>query len=64
MRIIVYGAGAIGGLTGGFLARAGQNVILIGRENNIKVINEKGLKIVSPLGRISSRYRRSPILIK
>ncbi len=50
MRIIVYGAGAVGGLTGGFLARAGQTVILVGRPANVKAINENGLKIVSPLG--------------
>ena len=41
MRIIVYGAGAVGGLTGGLLARAGQDVILIGRPDNVKAINSE-----------------------
>ncbi len=31
MRVIIYGAGAIGGVVGGHLARVGNNVILIGR---------------------------------
>jgi len=31
MRVIIYGAGGIGGVVGGHLARAGHDVVLIGR---------------------------------
>jgi len=48
MRIIIYGAGAIGSVTGGHLANAGSEVVLIGRPGHIKEINEKGLKFITP----------------
>ncbi len=48
MRVIIYGTGAIGGVVGGCLARAGSNVLLIGRPNQVKAINEKGLRLVTP----------------
>ena len=31
MRVIIYGAGAIGGVVGGHLALTGTEVVLIGR---------------------------------
>jgi 2-dehydropantoate 2-reductase len=42
-RIVVLGAGAIGSYFGGRLARAGQNVTLIGRQSHVDVINRNGL---------------------
>lgn len=48
MRVIIYGTGAIGGVVGGCLARSGSNVLLIGRPNQVKTINEKGLRLVTP----------------
>ncbi len=39
------GAGALGSAVGGFLARAGYDVTLVGRENHMTAIQEKGLKI-------------------
>jgi len=39
------GAGAIGSLFGGLLARAGNSVSLIGRESHVKKINEQGLRL-------------------
>ena len=50
MRIIIYGAGGIGGLVGGNLARASHDVVLIGRPGNVKAINERGLKVILPTG--------------
>jgi 2-dehydropantoate 2-reductase len=47
MRIIVYGAGAIGSDVGGYLAKTGQDVILIGRQKHVKAINAKGLKLIT-----------------
>ncbi len=46
MEICILGAGSIGSLFGALLARAGNNVTLIGREEHVRAINEKGLKIV------------------
>ena len=46
MKICVLGAGSIGSLFGALLARAGNEVILIGREEHVRAINEKGLRIV------------------
>ncbi len=45
MRIYVLGAGSIGSLLGGLLARAGNDVLLIGREEQVRAINERGLKV-------------------
>ncbi|WP_456420803.1 2-dehydropantoate 2-reductase [Thermococcus sp.] len=46
MKIYVLGAGSIGSLLGALLARAGNDVLLIGREEQVRAINERGLKVV------------------
>lgn len=45
MKIYVLGAGSIGSLFGALLARAGNEVLLIGREEQVKAINENGLHV-------------------
>jgi 2-dehydropantoate 2-reductase len=50
MRIIIYGAGGIGGVMGGHLARTGQDVVLIGRPGHVNAINRNGLKFITPTG--------------
>ncbi len=45
MKILVMGAGAIGSVFGGFLAKSGCDVYLIGREPYIRAIQDRGLKI-------------------
>ncbi|MFC1965616.1 ketopantoate reductase family protein [Chloroflexota bacterium] len=50
MRAVIYGAGAIGGAVGGYLALAGNDVILIGRPGHVDTINKHGLKFVTPAG--------------
>jgi 2-dehydropantoate 2-reductase len=45
MRFLIYGAGAIGCLQGGFLARAGNSVVLYGRESRMCRIAAEGLFI-------------------
>ncbi len=45
MKILVYGAGAIGSVFGGFLAKAGEEVVLLGRPQHMEAIKGKGLKI-------------------
>ncbi len=50
MRYIIYGAGGIGSIMGGHLARTGHDVVLIGRPGHVGVINDKGLRLVTPSG--------------
>ena len=50
MRVIIYGAGGIGGVIGGHLARTGHDVVLISRPGHIKAINEHGLRLITPTG--------------
>ena len=46
MTITVYGAGAIGGVTGAALARSGQDVLLVDRaEDHVTAMNAHGLTI-------------------
>jgi 2-dehydropantoate 2-reductase len=42
-KIVVVGAGAVGSYFGGLLARAQQDVTLIGRSDHVRAIQEKGL---------------------
>ena len=50
MRVCVLGAGALGSLTGGYLAEAGIDVTLIGRPAHIDAINSNGLQFVGRRG--------------
>lgn len=46
MRIAVLGAGAIGGLVGGMLARSGSDVCLIARGEHLAAIRRDGLRVL------------------
>lgn len=48
MRVVVYGAGAIGGVIGGRLAQAGQDVVLIARGAHAAAMAHAGLLLESP----------------
>lgn len=50
MRILVIGAGAVGGYFGGRLAATGRDVTFLVRPRQAEVIREHGLRIVSPHG--------------
>ena len=50
MKVIVLGAGAIGGYYGGQLARAGHDVTLYARGDNLAAIRKRGLEIRTPEG--------------
>ena len=45
MRILVFGAGAVGSVLGGLLARAGHAVTLLGRARHMAAIRARGLAI-------------------
>ncbi len=45
MRTVILGAGTLGSLIGGGLARIGCDVTLLGRDPHIKAIREEGLRV-------------------
>lgn len=45
MKIAVIGAGAIGSVVAAYLAKAGEDVVLVGRKDQVDVINQMGLSI-------------------
>ena len=54
MRVLVYGAGAVGGFFGGLLARAGEDVHFVARGIQLQALRARGLTINSrPLGSIT-----------
>jgi len=58
MTITVYGAGAIGGVTGAALARAGHDVLLVDRaEDHVAAMNAHGLTIESRDGAVTVAVR-------
>ena len=50
MRILIMGAGAIGSVVGGFMARAGHAVTLVGRAAHMDAIAANGLRITGIWG--------------
>lgn len=50
MRVTILGAGAIGSAVGALLARAGQEVVLVGREDHVARIRRDGLTVDGCLG--------------
>ncbi|HVH29731.1 MAG TPA: 2-dehydropantoate 2-reductase, partial [Vicinamibacterales bacterium] len=47
MRVLVYGAGAVGGFFGGLLARAGEDVHFVARGIQLQALRARGLTINS-----------------
>ncbi len=62
MKILVYGAGAVGSLLGGFLARTGHDIALVGRDEHLSAIEKRGLRISGIWGEYNVKsfdmYRR------
>jgi 2-dehydropantoate 2-reductase len=50
MRILIVGAGAVGGYFGGRLAEAGRDVTFLVRPSRAKQLRQDGLRIISPHG--------------
>lgn len=48
MRVVVFGAGAIGSFLGARLFRAGHQVVLVGRPDHVAAIQRDGLQIEGP----------------
>jgi 2-dehydropantoate 2-reductase len=50
MKIVIAGAGAIGGYIGARLAKAGADVVLFARGPHLAAMQERGLRVISPDG--------------
>ncbi|MGH8735772.1 MAG: 2-dehydropantoate 2-reductase [Burkholderiales bacterium] len=59
MKICVYGAGAVGGLIAGWLARAGQEVSVVARGANLDAIRRDGLRLRSGDGTLQAARVRA-----
>lgn len=57
MRVVIYGAGAVGGTVAGHLARFGNEVVLVCRDGQAKAIQEQGLKLITPSGTYTLRVQ-------
>lgn len=61
MRICILGAGALGSAIGGYLARSGVEVVLIGRAAHVEAIRHDGLRITGVRGDIRVRDRLNAV---
>jgi 2-dehydropantoate 2-reductase len=50
VKLVIVGAGAVGGYIGACLARAGADVVLFARGPHLGAMQERGLRILSPEG--------------
>ena len=50
MRIVIAGAGAIGGYIGARLTKAGADVVLFARGPHLHAMQTRGLRVISPDG--------------
>ena len=56
MRCLIWGAGAIGGTLGAFLARAGRDITLVDLvAEHVDAINREGLRITGPIATLTAR---------
>jgi 2-dehydropantoate 2-reductase len=56
MRTLIWGAGAIGGTMGAYLARAGHDVTMVDVvEEHVAAINRDGLRITGPIAEFTQR---------
>lgn len=56
MRIVIWGAGAIGGTLGAYLIRAGHDILFVDIvEAHVQAINQNGLQINGPVDEFTAR---------
>jgi len=56
MRCLVWGAGAIGGTMGAYLARAGHDVTVVDNvDEHVAAINRSGIRITGPIAEFTQR---------
>jgi len=55
MRLLIWGAGAIGGTMGAYLARAGHDITFVDRvAEHVAAINQTGLRIIGPVAEFTA----------
>lgn len=54
MRVVIFGAGAVGSLFGAYLDQAGHSVLLVGRGEHVAAVRANGLKVT---GRLEGTFR-------
>lgn len=58
MRCLVWGAGAIGGTMGAYLARAGHDITMVDNvDAHVEAINRNGIRITGPVSEFAQRVR-------
>ena len=61
MRCLIWGAGAIGGTLGAYLARGGHDVTLVDTVvEHVDAINKNGLRITGPIAEFTARLPACP----
>lgn len=50
MRLAILGAGSLGLLVAGYLARAGHTVVVVGKPDQADVLRKRGIEVVAPSG--------------
>lgn len=61
MKFLVWGAGAIGGTLGAYLARAGHDITLVdAATDHVDAINAHGLRITGPIAQFTARLTAQP----
>lgn len=61
-EIAVIGAGAIGSLVGGILARAGEDVTLVGNTAHVEAVRRDGLKVSGAAGNFTVSVKATAVL--
>jgi 2-dehydropantoate 2-reductase len=54
MRVVIVGAGGVGGLLGALLLRAGAEVAFVARGEQLRALKGLGLRVTSPLGAMNT----------
>ncbi len=62
MNVAIIGAGAIGSVVAGYLTKAGVDVTLIGRSDQVEVITQSGLKMKGVRGEDTIKIKIVPCL--
>jgi 2-dehydropantoate 2-reductase len=60
VKIVIVGAGAIGGYIGARLTRVGADVVLVARGPHLRAMQERGLQVHSPDGDFAVRPKLAP----
>jgi ketopantoate reductase len=60
MRIVVFGAGAVGGYYGALLQAGGHDVVFVARGATLAALRRRGLRIERPEGPLVSRPSTRP----